>query len=67
VRPSSIAGTIPANTASDFDLRTYGSRKLSDLVRKTGAFDIDQSEGRETRIRGKTSPPDTATGKRTAR
>jgi uncharacterized LabA/DUF88 family protein len=35
-----------ANIASDFDPRTYGYRKLSDLVRKTGAFDIDQPEGR---------------------
>ena len=34
-----------ANIASDFDPRTYGYRKLSDLVRKTGAFDIDQVRG----------------------
>ena len=40
-----------ANIASDFDPRTYGYRKLSDLVRKTGAFDIDQPEGRAMRIR----------------
>lgn len=42
-----------ANVASDFDPRTYGYRKLSDLVRKTGAFDIDQSEGRTVRIRAR--------------
>src|SRR6202047_528315 len=46
-----------ANIASDFDPRTYGYRKLSDLVRKTGAFDIDQPEGRAMRIRGKPNPP----------
>ena len=47
-----------ANIASDFDPRTYGYRKLSDLVRKTGAFDIDQPEGRAVRIRAKpTTPP----------
>ena len=42
-----------ANIASDFDPRTYGYRKLSDLVRKTGAFDIDQPEGRAVRIRAR--------------
>jgi Fe-S-cluster formation regulator IscX/YfhJ len=34
-----------ANLASDFDPRTYGFRKLSDLVRKTNAFDIEQLKG----------------------
>ena len=34
-----------ANIASDFDPRTYGYRKLSDLARKRGAFDIDQPAG----------------------
>jgi uncharacterized LabA/DUF88 family protein len=45
------------NIASDFDPRTYGFRKLSDLVRKTGAFEIDQPEGRAMRIRAKPKPP----------
>ena len=46
-----------ANLASDFDPRTYGVAKLSDLVRKTGAFEIDQPEGRGTvRIRLKPAP-----------
>ncbi|MGL4967916.1 MAG: NYN domain-containing protein [Inquilinus sp.] len=40
-----------ANIASDFDPRTYGYRKLSDLVRKTGAFDVDQPDGKALRIR----------------
>lgn len=33
-----------ANLAPDFDPRTYGFKKLSDLVRNTKAFEIDQSE-----------------------
>ena len=36
-----------ANLASDFDPRTFGFRKLSDLVRKTNAFDIEQPKGRD--------------------
>jgi hypothetical protein len=48
-----VVGQRLANIASDFDPRTYGYRKLSDLVRKTGAFDLDQSEGRAMRIRAK--------------
>jgi hypothetical protein len=38
------------NLASEFDPRTYGYRKLSDLVRHTGAFDVE-SEGGRMRIR----------------
>jgi hypothetical protein len=41
-----VVGQHLANISSDFDPRTYGYRKLSDLVRKTGAFDLDQPEGR---------------------
>jgi len=42
-----------ATIASDFDPRTFGFRKLSDLVRATGAFDVEQSAGRGLRIRSK--------------
>ena len=56
-----------ANVASDFDPRTYGYRKLSDLVRKTGAFEIDQSEGRFVRIRLKPAQPARPGGRRAAR
>ena len=45
-----------ANIASDFDPRTYGFRKLSDLVRKTDAFDVDQPQSRAMRIRPKPDP-----------
>jgi len=44
-----------ANLASDFDPRTYGFRKLSDLVRKTDAFDIEHPKGGSLRIRKKSS------------
>jgi uncharacterized LabA/DUF88 family protein len=40
-----------ANLASDFDQRTYGFRNLSDLVRKTNAFEIDEPKGGSLRIR----------------
>ena len=40
-----------ANLAPDFDPRTFGFRKLSDLVRETDAFEIEQPEGGSMRIR----------------
>lgn len=49
--PLGAVGTQLANLASDFDPRTYGFRKLSDLVRKTSAFDIEQTQGGQLRIR----------------
>ena len=44
-------GTQLGNLAPDFDSRTFGFRKLSDLVRKTNAFEVDQREGGTMRIR----------------
>ena len=49
--PLGAVGTQLANLASDFDPRTFGFRKLSDLVRKTNAFEIDHPEGGVLRIR----------------
>lgn len=49
--PLGAVGTNLANLASDFDPRTYGFRKLSDLVRKTNAFEIDHPQGGALRIR----------------
>ena len=49
-------GNRLANLAPDFDPRTYGVAKLSDLVRRTGAFDLEQSEGRRLRVRLKPEP-----------
>ena len=54
-----VVGQRLSNIASDFDPRTYGYAKLSDLVRNTGAFDIDRSEGRFVRIRPKPRPAPT--------
>jgi uncharacterized LabA/DUF88 family protein len=51
-----VVGQRLATIASDFDPRTYGQRKLSDLVRQAGAFDIDHPEGRAMRIRLKAHP-----------
>jgi uncharacterized LabA/DUF88 family protein len=42
-----------SNLFSDFDTRSYGHSKLSDLVRKTGAFDVEKVDGSHTRIRAK--------------
>jgi uncharacterized LabA/DUF88 family protein len=55
-----------ANIASDFDPRTYGFRKLSDLVRQTGAFDMDQPDGRAVRIRVKSVPVPRGSGRASA-
>lgn len=46
-----LVGNQLANLTSDFDPRTYGSSKLSDLVRKTNAFEIDHPKGGAMRIR----------------
>jgi uncharacterized LabA/DUF88 family protein len=47
-----LVGSQLNKLASDFDVRSYGFGKLSGLVRKTGLFEVDKSEGR-TRIRAK--------------
>ena len=55
--PLGEVGGQLANLASDFDSRTFGFRKLSDLVRKTNAFDIEeQPKGGSMRIRTKSGP-----------
>jgi len=40
-----------SSIATDFDPRTYGYRKLSDLVRKTGAFEVNQPAAGGLRVR----------------
>ncbi len=37
----------------DFDTRSYGSSKLSDLVAKTGRFEMRRGEGNQTFVRAK--------------
>ena len=36
-----VGGQV-SNLFSDFDVRSYGHSKLSELVRKTGAFDVEK-------------------------
>lgn len=43
--PLGQVGSQLSNLFSDFDVRSYGHSKLSDLVRKTEAFDIEKAEG----------------------
>ena len=62
-----VVGQRLANIASDFDPRTYGYRKLSDLVRQTGAFEMDQPDGRAVRIRAKPRTSGTRAGARPRR
>jgi uncharacterized LabA/DUF88 family protein len=51
--PLGEVGKQLANLASDFDPRTFGFRKLSDLVRKTNSFEIEHPRGGTMRIRTK--------------
>jgi hypothetical protein len=52
-----------ANLVSDFDPRTFGSRKLSDLVRKTNAFEIGRLEDGAMQIRIKPASAKTGASK----
>ena len=47
-----VGGQV-SNLFSDFDARSYGHSKLSDLVRKTGAFDVEKTDGGQLRMRVK--------------
>ena len=44
-------GTQLVNRYPDFDPRTYGFRKLSDLVRKSGAFEVKNGTGTTLLVR----------------
>jgi uncharacterized LabA/DUF88 family protein len=52
-----LVGRRVANLAPDFDPRTYGHAKLSDLVQATGAFELERPEGGGVRIRLAPAPP----------
>ena len=54
--PLSTLGHRLADFASDFDPRTYGYKKLSDLVRNTNNFDVEQVEAGGMRVRLKAAP-----------
>lgn len=53
-----------SNLRSDFDVRSYGLSKLSDLLRKTDAFEIDKLDGSNMSVRAKSidSGPKTKAG-----
>ncbi|PYB70734.1 NYN domain-containing protein [Rhizobium wuzhouense] len=53
----STLGAQLSNLKSDFDSRTYGSSKLSDLVKKTGAFEVEAVEGKGIRVRTRKLKP----------
>jgi len=61
-----IVGRQLTNLVSDFDPRTYGHAKLSDLVEKTGAFDVRRDDGRGISIRSKPSTSRATTKKPSA-
>ncbi|MET0239521.1 MAG: NYN domain-containing protein [Sphingobium sp.] len=44
-------GKMLSQLSSDFDPRTYGCSKLSTLVERTGAFEIDRTAGHGVQIR----------------
>jgi hypothetical protein len=48
-----FVGSRLTHLVSDFDVRSYGFTKLSDLVRNTGMFDVEKTDGNRTRIRAK--------------
>jgi hypothetical protein len=47
-----VGGQV-SNLFSDFDVRSYGHNKLSDLVRKTGAFDVEKGKSGQLQVRVK--------------
>jgi len=51
--PLGRIGHLLNNLSSDFDPRTYGHARLSDLVEKTGDFEIRRKEGGNVDIRPK--------------
>ena len=55
------------NLASDFDPRTFGSRKLSDLVRKTNSFEIEPKAEHGSISRGRIAAEDANRSKICAR
>ena len=48
-----LLGQVITQLHPDFDPRTYGSAKLSDLLRKTGRFDVFQGQNNAMKVRDK--------------
>ena len=51
-----VIGQRLGNLAPDFDARTYGSSKLSDLLRRSGAFALEKDEANHMRVRFRRGP-----------
>ena len=51
-----VIGQRVGNLAPDFDSRTYGSAKLSDLIRRAGAFDMEKDDANHVRVRLRPQP-----------
>jgi len=54
--PLGSVGNQVTNLASDFDPRNYGCSKLSELIRKTNAFELELPAGGAMRIRVRPKP-----------
>jgi predicted nuclease of predicted toxin-antitoxin system len=46
-------GQVLTQLYPDFDSRSYGSQKLSDLLKRTGRFDVQKGEGNHLMVRDK--------------
>jgi uncharacterized LabA/DUF88 family protein len=66
VRLGEVGGRLSI-LASDFDPRSFGFRKLSDLVRKTNSFEIERPGSGEMRIRIKPATESPASSKAPAK
>ena len=51
-----VIGQRVGNLAPDFDSRTYGSAKLSDLIRRAGAFEMEKDDANHVRVRLRAQP-----------
>jgi hypothetical protein len=50
-------GSTLTNLSPEFDSRTYGHARLSDLIEATGAFEIDRKAAGGPRMREKAPTP----------
>jgi hypothetical protein len=59
-----LVGSQLNNLVPDFDARSYGFRKLCDLVRETGMFDVEKMEDSHHRIRARSAKKKSSKRKR---
>lgn len=51
--PLGQLGQVLTQLYPDFDSRSYGSARLSDLLKRTGRFDVQKGEGSQLQVRDK--------------